>query len=638
MTTCCPTIRALLSLPALSDAQLSPDGSKVAVVVRNTDWEADRSKRCIRILHRKNGWVVESPSLDEFRGVSPRWSPDGRTLAFVSSGDDGAVLNLRTEERARILCSLPPGSHAFQWSPDGAALSFLAPVPAKTDDRSQSWAVDGGSPDPVELWKADSATGEVQRWSNLRGSIADYAWDPEGNSVACCVARSARACDWDTGSLIVLEEDASEASALLEGRCRRAVWSPNGDRLAVVRLQEPTFIASPRLEIVNLNGELTQHAPVDDEFQLLHWTSRGLLALHVAGPSSLPAWIDPETGALSPALEQTPQGYTLIEGWFGEGCALASSGDLLSSVAYDLDHPGEIALLDLARGDVTYITQEQDTYHSWRIPTPQTIRWDTSDGTPIEGILIPPRDCVTGERRPLIVVLHGGPTSMSAQAPLADNDWIWGPIPQLVSRGAYVLLPNYRGSVGYGAEFRAANVGKLGMVNADDIASGIQYLVQQGRVDSQRVAALGASHGGYLASFLATRPNLLAAAVMRSGICDWTLNERLNQNPDWEHQYFNGPPEAKAESYAAASTLTYVNSATAPVLIIHGDQDRQAPTANAYALHRHLTRHKVPCRLLIYHGMGHGGATLTQTEQSLDETLQWFERWLDLGPDSNEGT
>ena len=602
--------------------------------MRRADWRARHTHQCSKILREGTGWTTAE--IDEVVGAHPRWSPDSRTLAYLSSSPSGKTeLCLLTDKHARVLCSLPTGSHGLQWSPSGDVLSFIAPVSASPGGKSVPLRIEGERPEPLELWLVDAATGNFRCWSQLAGAVSEVAWHPRGESVACCVLSTARPEDWDTGSLVLLSMDRQQAAPMLIEHCQRAVWSPSGDELAVLRLQDPTFIAAPAIEIIDNNGQTKHRYVMEDDSQIVSWTARGILILQAKGPCSLPFWMDPENGNMKPALAETPEGFTIIEGWFGEGCAMTSDGRTLSATAFDVDHPGEAALLDLYSGSVTVITQALESFHRWDLPTPECIQWKAEDGTEIEGILIPPRQIKRGKRHPLVVVLHGGPTAMSSQAPLADNDWIWGPIPQLVARGAFVLLPNYRGSVGYGPAFKAANVGSLGQSNAMDIVSGIESLIERGLVDHERVGAVGASHGGYLAAFLAAYTNVLSAAVMRSGISDWVLNADLNLNPDWENQYFGGSSTQQPAAYKAASTLPYIDRATAPTLILHGDQDRQAPVANARVLYRRLQEHSVPSKLIVYRGMGHGGASLEQNEHSLQETLAWFEQWLGL--DSFDG-
>ena len=626
-------IRALLGLPEVSDAQISPNASLLAFMVRTTNWQTARHERHLVIRPIIPGGASLGPELGRITGHTPRWAPTQETLAFIGTQADGKPsLNLWSNGESNLCCTLPPGSHGLRWSPIGDVLAFLAPIPPQGEDEDRPWTRLDEPTTPIELWTANPASGEVQMASGLGGHIISFSWHPDQPLLFCSVTPGTSSRHWDQGRLVLLDLDEPQNPLELGlCRCLNGVWSPDGSRIAVEQLQEPTFLTNPNLVIADPTGQITRIHELPDEFRILQWTHEGLLCLLIRGTSSTLVWVDPDLGTLKPCLSDAPDGFTLIEGWFGAGCALTADARKLSAICHDAQSPGEAALVNLEDGSLQYVTDARSEYREWGIPEPRTVRWTAEEGREIEGVLVTPADVTTGPH-PLLVILHGGPTAMASQAPLADNDWIWGLVPEVVRRGAYVLLPNYQGSIGYGASFRAANALVLGKRNVGDIVSGIEHLSHQFEIDATRIAALGASHGGYLAAYLAARTRRFAAAVVRSGICDWTLNSQLNLNPDWEHQYFAGDARGMAEAYRAASVLPYVDKHTAPMLILHGDRDRQAPTANAYALHRALSQANVPHETILYHGMGHGGASLMQTEHSLEQTLQWLERWIRLMP------
>ncbi len=628
MTT--PMIRELLCLPEISDAQISPDGLLMAYGLRTTNWQDNRYERRLVIASREslsdNAFSIQ----ESIQGASARWAPDGESLAYLAAGSDGKT-HVRLWRRSgsdEVLCEVPSGSHGLKWSPQSRFISFLASVPTDAAPPTP-WTVLDEAPCPIELFAADASNGTIEQVTGFRGHIASHDWHPHEDHLVCCVNQSTRACHWDTGATVVVELSTSGDLTLLPTRCLNAVWSPSGEHMAIERLNDPTFLTNPSIVIQSVQDGASHILRLPDECRILRWLSQGLLCLLVQRTNSQLVWLDPSTGDITNILSNPPDGFTLIEGWFGSGCALTMNHDVLSAVCYDTTHPGEAALIHLVEGTVDYVSDTRCAVRSWRLPKPQLVQWKIRDGIEIEGVLIAPakRD---SQLSPLVVVLHGGPTAMASQAPLADNDWIWAVIPELVHRGASVLLPNYRGSIGYGSDFRAANASKLGLRNADDVIAGIEYLAESHAIDAGRVAVLGASHGGYLAAFLAAHTTAFAAAVVRSGISDWRLNAQLNQNPDWECQYFGGTPDDVPDAYQAASVLPFITENTAPMLIVHGDCDQQAPTANAYALQRALVNAKVPCKAILYHGMGHGGATLRQTEHSLQETVKWFERWIGL--------
>ena len=627
------TAQDLLGLDNVSDAQLSPDGRRVAFVRRTRDLDQGRSSHRVWLHEIETGNLIPASDPDA-PCVAPRWSPDGRLLSWLNLADGITRLCLRetdTEASPWSTLELPSGSHALAWSPRADCVAFLAP--AQIEDHSPGVpGVTVIEPDEgrIDLCLLTLADRRVTRITQARLAITDLSWHPDGDSLAVCATPSTDPADWDRGDVWRIRLDGQEPERLLTGRCTRAIWSPQGNRLAVVRLGTRSFLDTPTLELIDLDGGTRVFDPFDEEFQLLSWTLEGLLALSIDGPSSHLYRVDPGTGDAVRLMPNPPAGFSLIEGWVGQGCTTSNDGDRMAFTLYDAEHPGEAAVLDLATGRLDVLTDLLGDYRAWGLPTPQRFSWSAPDGTPLFGVLIRSHREGDAQRQPLIVALHGGPTAMASLAPFADNDWIWAAIPMMVQRGAAVLLPDYRGSAGYGSAFRRMNEQRVGLVNLEDVGAAIDALDAKGWIDRDRVGAVGASHGGFLAALMATATDRLAAAVCRSGIADWTLNYELNQNPDWERQYFGGAPWEQPEAYRASSPVSYLDRAKTPILVLHGTEDRQAPTANAHALHRGLTDQGVPTRLVLFEGTGHGGGTLRQLQAGIEETVDWFERWLGL--------
>ena len=627
------TSRDLLCLDQLSDAQLAPDARHIAYVLRTRNWESKSSLHQIWVVEMGNGESFPvSPHKETC--TSPRWSPDSQSLVWLNNAQDGCTLQLSSIETLKQhsyeSIHLPAGTHQIAWAPDGRSIAFLAP--AASNAPSIRGIREVGSADPkIDLCLLNLETGSWKRLTEGQFSVTDFAWHPSSNQLAICATPSSQPEAWDQGDVWIVPLNDTDVHKLVEERCTRVVWSPDGTQIAVVRLGERSFLDTPTIEIHDFQGGMHSLDPFDEEAQLLVWTENGILSLSLEGCSSHLYWLNPISGSTHRVMPDAPPGFSLIEGWFGQGCALSADSQQMAFTLYDATHPGEIATVDLNTGTLAYITRAMQSYYNWDLPTPEIFTWNGSDGEPLAGVLIRSESSDTQTPQPLIIALHGGPTAMASQAPFADNDWIWAAIPMMVQRGSVVLLPDYRGSTGYGSRFRRMNEHRIGLANLDDIQTAIAALVAEGWVDSDRIAAVGASHGGYLAALLATATDCLAAAICRSGITDWVLNYELNQNPDWERQYFGGAPWEQPERYRAASPISYLNQAATPVLFIHGDQDHQAPTANAYALHRGLHDKNVETKLIILEGVGHAGGSLTQLEHSMDLSVEWLEQWLQMG-------
>ncbi|MDQ2667947.1 MAG: prolyl oligopeptidase family serine peptidase, partial [Gemmatimonadota bacterium] len=254
----------------------------------------------------------------------------------------------------------------------------------------------------------------------------------------------------------------------------------------------------------------------------------------------------------------------------------------------------------------------------------------SKDGTIIEGVLHKPIGFQTGTKYPLLVVIHGGPTGVSRPVPYSSAGQY--PIDVWVGKGALVLEPNYRGSAGYGEKFRSLNVRNLGVGDAWDVLSGVDYLVQQGLADSARVGVMGWSQGGYISAFLATHdPARFKAISVGAGISNWTTYYVNTDITPFTRQYLKATPWEDPEIYAKTSPMTYIKGAKTPTLIQHGATDQRVPLPDAYELYRGLQDMGVPSKLIVYRGfegIGHGPSRPKSSRAVMQHNLDWFNQYL----------
>jgi dipeptidyl aminopeptidase/acylaminoacyl peptidase len=197
-----------------------------------------------------------------------------------------------------------------------------------------------------------------------------------------------------------------------------------------------------------------------------------------------------------------------------------------------------------------------------------------------------------------------------------------------VNKGALVLQPNYRGSAGYGEDFRSLNVRNLGVGDAWDVLSGVDHLIEQGVVDSTKLGSMGWSQGGYISAFLTTWSNRFQAVSVGAGISNWMTYYVNTDIHPFTRQYLKSTPWEDQEIYERTSPMTYINNATTPTLIQHGEFDQRVPTPNAYELYQGLQDVGVDSKLIIYKGFGHG---ITKPKERLAATWHnwmWFNKYI----------
>ena len=258
-------------------------------------------------------------------------------------------------------------------------------------------------------------------------------------------------------------------------------------------------------------------------------------------------------------------------------------------------------------------------------PINEVIQWKSKDGTTIEGILLKPINYDASKRYPLLVVIHGGPTGIDRPEPTPTYVY---PIMQWCERGALVLRINYRGSAGYGEKFRSLNVGNLGIGDMWDVVSGVEYLNSKKMIDTSRMGCMGWSQGGYISAFLTTHTNMFKAISVGAGISNWITYYVSTDITPFTRQYLHTDPWTNMENYRKTSPMTTINNAVTPTLIQHGELDRRVPISNAYELYRGLQDRKVPSKLVVYKGFGHGITKPKERLAAIWHNWLWFNHYL----------
>jgi dipeptidyl aminopeptidase/acylaminoacyl peptidase len=202
------------------------------------------------------------------------------------------------------------------------------------------------------------------------------------------------------------------------------------------------------------------------------------------------------------------------------------------------------------------------------------------------------------------------------------------PANQWLAKGALVLRPNYRGSAGYGEEFRSLNVRNLGVGDAWDVLSGVDHLIALGIVDTERMGAMGWSQGGYISAYLTTTSKRFAAISVGAGISNWVTYYVSTDIHPFTRQYLKATPWEDDAIYAVTSPMTFINQASTPTLIQHGEFDRRVPIANAYELYQGLQDVGVDSKLIVYKGFGHGINKPKERLAAFWHNWQWFGRYL----------
>lgn len=609
---------------------ISPDGRRVAYTLTEVDWERNVSENQVWLVSATGG-DARRLTASGFNGAV-KWSPDGRMLAFNSNrGGSNQVYAIPMPGGGDPirLTNIAGGVSAFEWSPDGTALAVLADGPPSDAARKRRETYGGDfiildsaetnnhlwmvplpprpgatAPPPVELTQGDSLTFE------------DFAWSPDGRRIAID-AWPSRGSASGREDIYVLDVATRGIRKIVDrpGTDDSPMWSPDGKFVA---FRTDNAAGTRRIGIVAANGGPVRiiSESFDENPLLVHWNSDGLYFRAVQRTATSLFRVDPTTRVIERLSDPT---------WIIFGASFDRSGKTLAIGASRPNTFPEIHLTSLRPFAPRALTNLGDQTKGLPVARREVVTWRSKDGTNIEGVLLEPANFDSTKKYPLLVVIHGGP----ALTDFPDQSFVWSyPVEEFVALGAVVLKPNYRGSAGYGGAFRKLNTRNLGIGDTWDIVSGVDYLVRRGFVDSTRVGAMGWSQGGYIAAFASLTTNKFRAVAVGAGVPDWTLYYGYGQAGSWVRAVLEATPWSDPAIYQKASPLSYVKGAHTPTLILHGENDRLAPTAGAYELYAALRDQNVPAKMVVFRGQGHGIGPPKLIRALHEQSYAWFKQWI----------
>jgi dipeptidyl aminopeptidase/acylaminoacyl peptidase len=619
------------------DPRIAPDGARVAFVADPVSQKEERRKRALWLA------ATDDPARQLTAGTSddndPRWSPDGARLLFRSDRQ-------KTDEEEWRLFLLPlQGGEAAplgelagelsqaEWSPDGARIAVLRRDPESAADKARKKERDDAvvveeEPRFTRLWIVDADSGKARCLTTSEREVRGYAWTPEGDALVI-VTTAAPETDALLGAADLWRVPAAGGLPGHIARFPSTPWSPvvvpspdgpvvvvgaNGlrqqpsDSVWVVPINggEPRNLLPDLLGVVEAIAPLPGH-PGQIAARIVERTRGRLYAVDVA------------SGAMTPL---TPPAMA-ERGSVVEGASFSADGRRLAAVWSDATTPEEVWLGDTG-GHAAAATRCGASFRDRLQPT-EHVTWRSDDGVEIEGMLTYPMGYETGSRYPLFIQVHGGPSSYWEDRVLLDwHDWAQ----LLASRGYAVLMPNPRGSTGYGHDFQQLLQDDVGGGEYRDLVAGAQAMVARGIADPHRLGIGGWSWGGFLTAWTITQTNRFRAAIVGAGVANMISDHAQGDIPTSNLRYFPGQPYAHMDAYWAASPIRHVAAARTPTLILHGDDDARVAPGQGMELFRALKTLGVPVRFVRYPREKHHISERAHQIDLMQRVLDWLERYL----------
>lgn len=667
----------------IADPQISPDGSRVAFVKVWVNQKADRYDSALWIIPtdgRPARQLTAGP-----RDSTPRWSPDGKQLAFIRSAEKEGrpqppqiyLLGLDGGE-AQPLTEMPRGAGGFEWSPDGKTLVFSSSEDAskKEKEKTEGGDVKEKQPERVSdvrvinratyrsngpgylnpkahshLWSVTlpAAPGEMPKPKQLtRGNFdeGNPTWSPDGTRIYFVANRvlepyyeSPR-----TELFSIAADGGDEKKALtFEGGMRDYTFSGDGKRIAfggVISNKPVRSYTQPDLFVMDLGAapkNLTagydfdigggiggdQRAPRGGSPGGVIWSrDHRYLYVNVAEHGRANLKrIDAATGKVEPLTT----GDHDIQGYTATPDAAKMA--LLVSTSVNI---GDLFLLDTASGKMTQLTRINDELFSQlNLTHPEEIWYNSFDGKKIQGWIQKPPNFDPSKKYPFILEIHGGPHAAYGFTFTHEFQW-------MAARGYVVLYTNPRGSTSYGQDF--GNIIQYNYPGDDhkDLMFGVDEALKRGYLDEKRLGVTGGSGGGVLTNWAVGHTTRFAAAVSQRSIADWTgfwyTADFTLFTPTW----FRAAPWEDPADFVKRSPITYVKDITTPMMFIEGEADwRTPPNEGGEVMFRALKYRKIPTVMVRFpnesHELSRSGAPWHRVER-LQHILNWFDKYLQDKP------
>ncbi|HZU76428.1 MAG TPA: prolyl oligopeptidase family serine peptidase, partial [Dehalococcoidia bacterium] len=490
-----------------SDPQLSPDGRRVAFTVQATTKTKDQKapRAAIWVAPADGSAPARRWTGYEAHERMPRWSPDGRSLAFLSdraaAGQAQLFLMPATGGEAEQLTRRKGGVNAFAWSPDGASLAFTAADEERADESKRREE----SGDDVQVWgerlrlarlHLRHADGSITTISPADRSVGEFAWAPSGREIAAALAvRPDLEAPAEAGVDLVLLPVAGgppRTVCHVPFGLSHLTWSADGGALLFTAWEAGTIPSSRAIFSVPAAGGTPRCLTTGLQGCLLSlvrpercWT---LLCTVAEGLTTRLYTLDPASGGLQLRCEP----HT---GVAGSELSTDRDGRALALVVSAWNEPAEI-WCGTSSGDLRRVSNANPAYRGLRWARQEPFAWTAPDGLALDGVILRPLDATA--QPPGVVLVHGGPYARTTMgfnsAPLAWAQW-------LALDGCAVFLPNPRGGMGHGHAFAATVAGEVGMADWQDVLSGTEAFVRAGHTDGARLGIGGWSQGGFMTAW-----------------------------------------------------------------------------------------------------------------------------------------
>jgi len=626
----------LIEVPRVIEAQLSSNGRQVLYVLERPDWKVNRRVGHIWRINADGTGALQL-TFGERGETSPRWSPDGQSIAFLARRGESEETQIFLLENnggeARQLTKQSAAVANIAWAPDGKTIYFIAPEPKTQDEKDREKVKDDvyayeENYKQRHLWAVNVADGSTRRITQGDYSVLSYEISGDGSKIAHHRSITPLLDNSDEGEVWVMNADGSGAVQLTRNSVGEsgAELSPDGSQVLFTsgaNAAFETYYNDNIFVVPAAGGEARLLVPdLPYDVQSASWSKDGKSIYYVAGVGVRSDLF--RLDLATKASTQLTKGDHAVLGWryvpganrhiflvdestrFGEAWTLAAAGSATPS-------------------QVTHVYDKIGT--EFALPRQERIEWKGADGVAVEGLLFYPIDYKPGTKYPLVVQTHGGPAA-------ADRFGFGGSssyVQVLTGRGYAVLKPNYRGSTGYGNAFLRNMVGHYFDQAHLDVMTGVDHVIKMGVADPDKLVKMGWSAGGHMTNKIITFTDRFKAASSGAGAANWVSMYAQSDQRHYRTPWFGGTPWEKSapiDKYWNDSPLKYVSNVKTPTIFLVGEQDPRVPPPQSVEMYRALKHNGVPTRLYLAPREPHGWGELRHQLFKINAELEWFEKYV----------
>ena len=623
----------------ISTVRVSPDGGKVVYAVKELKTIEGKSEFINHLfISDINNTNTIQLTQGEKNNINPKWSPDGKKIAFVSNrnGKNNLYcLNLAGGEAER-LTDLKTGINDFKWSTTGNQIAFTSSdfeTEEETGNKKSGndWFFMNenfkqGRLHLLQLNKKDkNGIPQITTLSKENRHINSFSWSPDDQWIAYAHAASGGVEDNTFCDISMIKISSGEVKVIANTPVgeNQPLFSPDGKFIAYYNLDEKgIWGGKTSVKIFALeNGSVQTLADTPNgPAELIGWSSDGKTIYTLE-----PFHTSTKIFSLSSDGKQATEWTTGTKGVLS-GLELNSKGTHFGFTFQNTSIPQDGYISSTSSFSALKISNINPELANLPVPKTELISWKSFDGMEIEGLLTYPLNYEAGKKYPFILNIHGGPAGVFSENFIAVSGIY--PLAALAENDIFILRPNPRGSNGYGLKFREANHRDWGGGDYKDLMAGVDYAISKGWADANKMGVMGWSYGGFMSSWIVGHNNRFKVASIGAPAVDLVTQDLTDDIPGFLPSYMEKQPYEDWKVYDDHSPLRFVQNVKTPVLLQHGQADVRVPFSQGIMYYNALKRRGVPVRFLVLPRQPHGPAEPSMILKTAQTNLSWMLHYL----------